>query len=53
MRLWRHAPVERTDPVQRWLAVIAHELSGLGGLALRSTNISDEILSDLELDNRT
>ena len=49
VRLWRHAPVERTDPVQRWLGVIAEELRDLGDLALRGTNISGEILDGLEL----
>jgi hypothetical protein len=53
VRLWRHAPVERTEPVQRWLAVMADELCGLGGLALRSTNISDEILPNVELGRRS
>lgn len=51
VRLWRNAPVERTDAVQRWLAVVAGGLGGPGSLALRSTNISDEVLSGLNFDD--
>jgi hypothetical protein len=49
VRLWRLAPVERTPAVQRWLALIAAELQRLGTGGLKSTNIADELLQDLEL----
>jgi hypothetical protein len=47
VRLWRLAPVERTPAVQRWLAIVAVELCRLGGGRLKSTNIADELLQDL------
>jgi len=47
--LWRHAPVERTPAVQRWLATVARDVRDLGGGALRATNISGDLLQDLEL----
>ena len=50
VRLWRLAPVERTPAVQRWLASIARELQGLGAGRLKTTNIADELLQDLDLD---
>jgi hypothetical protein len=49
VRLWRLAPVERTPAVQRWLALIACELHRRGAGGLKSTNIADELLKDLEL----
>ncbi len=49
IRLWPRAPVERTPAVQRWLAVIAADIRGLGGGALQTTNVADEILTDLAL----
>jgi hypothetical protein len=49
IRLWPRAPVERTPAVQRWLAVIAADIRGLGGGALQNTNVADEILTDLAL----
>ena len=49
IRLWRLAPVERTPAVQRWLASIASELRSLGGGALKTTNIADDLLLDLGL----
>jgi hypothetical protein len=50
IRLWRLAPVERTPAVQRWLAFVARELQRLGAGPLKTTNIADELLHDLELD---
>ena len=49
VRLWPRAPVERTPAVQRWLAVIAAALRGLGGGAVETTNVADEIVEDLAL----
>jgi hypothetical protein len=50
VRLWRLAPVERTPAVQRWLASIAGELQRLGAGPMKTTNIADELLHDLDLD---
>jgi hypothetical protein len=49
VRLWDPAPIERTPAVQRWLALVAADLRGLGAGDLRTTNIPSEILQDLEL----
>jgi hypothetical protein len=49
VRLWSLAPVERTDAVQRWLALLAVDLQKLGGGALKTTNIAPELWSDLGL----
>ena len=50
VRLWRLAPVERTPAVQRWLASVASDLQRHGAGPLKSTNIADELLHDLDLD---
>lgn len=47
VRLWPTVPVERTLPVQRWLAMLAVELIGLGLGGLRSTNLAVEVVADL------
>lgn len=49
VRLWRLAPVERTPAVQRWLAWIAVELQRLGAGPVKTTNIADELLHDVDL----
>lgn len=49
IRLWPTVPVERTRPVQRWLAELAHRLQALGAGAVRTTNIPDEVWRDLDL----
>jgi hypothetical protein len=49
VRLWPTAPVERTRPVQRWLAELARRLQGVGAGAVRTTNIPDDVWSDLDL----
>ena len=49
VRLWQQAPVERTPAVQRWLAVLAGDVCGLGAGALQTTNMGDEILEGLAL----
>jgi len=49
IRLWRQVHVERTPAVQRWLAVIAADISRLGGGALQTTNVAEEILAGLAL----
>ena len=50
VRLWRLAPVERTPAVQRWLVSIAAGLCRCGRCSLRTTNIADELWSDLGMD---
>jgi hypothetical protein len=50
VRLWRLAPVERTPAVQRWLVSVASELRRLGAGPMKTTNIADELLRDLDLD---
>jgi len=47
--LWRHAPVERTPAVQRWLATLAGDVRAAGGGTLHATNISGDLLVDLSL----
>ncbi len=49
IRLWPTVPVERTRPVQRWLAELAHRLQAVGAGAVRTTNIPDEVWGDLDL----
>ena len=49
IRLWRRAPVERTPAVQRWLALLALHLQELGAGSLRTTNLPEELWSDLGL----
>lgn len=49
VRLWQHAPVERTPAVQRWLALIAREVQRSGGGRLLTTNLGEEVLEDLEI----
>lgn len=49
VRLWSLVPVERTPAVQRWLALLACDLGRLGGGALRTTNVAEEILADLAI----
>lgn len=50
IRLWPVVEVERTAAVQRWLAVIANGIQGLGGGAVVTTNIGADILHGLDLD---
>lgn len=52
VRLWDPAPIERTPAVQRWLALLAADLRRLGAGDVRTTNITAEILEDLELGAR-
>lgn len=47
VRLWPTAPVERTRPVQRWLALVAVELRHLGLAGPEATNLADEVVTDL------
>lgn len=49
IRLWPTVPVERTRPVQRWLAELARRLQAVGAGAVRSTNIPNEVWGDLDL----
>jgi hypothetical protein len=50
VRLWSRVAVERTRPVQRWLAIVALELQRLGAGPVKTTNIPDELWSDLGLE---
>jgi hypothetical protein len=52
VRLWSLAPVERTDAVQRWLALLAAELQGWGAGPLLTTNIPAETLADIDLERQ-
>jgi hypothetical protein len=47
VRLWPTAPVERTRPVQRWLAMVAVELIQLGLPRIVATNLAEEVVIDL------
>lgn len=49
VRLWSRAPVERTEPVQRWLALLAEELQRLGAGPVTTTNLPVDVRSDLQL----
>ncbi len=49
IRLWPTVPVERTRPVQRWLAELAGRLQAVGAGAVRATNIPDDVWRDLDL----
>ena len=49
VRLWPVVEVERTLAVQRWLPLIARGLQGLGGGAVVTTNIGDDVLDGLDL----
>jgi hypothetical protein len=49
VRLWSTVPVERTPPVQRWLAELVHRLQAAGAGPVRTTNIPDDVWIDLEL----
>ena len=49
VRLWPFAPVERTAAVQRWLAVLAAALQRHGAGPVTTTNLSAELLADLDL----
>ena len=49
VRLWSRVPAERTPAVQRWLAVVALELQRLGMGKILTTNISSDVLTDMEL----
>ena len=49
VRLWPTVPVERTSPVQRWLAELARRLQDAGAGEVRTTNIPDDVWADLEL----
>jgi hypothetical protein len=50
VRLWSLAPVERTQAVQRWLCHLAVELQRLGAGPVRTTNIAEELYSELGLE---
>jgi hypothetical protein len=50
IRLWSRVAVERTPAVQRWLAVVAADVQALGGGAVKTTNIPEELLADLPLE---
>ncbi len=47
IRLWPLVPVERTPPVQRWLAILAQAAMSAGAGALVSTNVAEDLWRDL------
>lgn len=47
VRLWPTVAVERTRPVQRWLALLAVELLQLGLSGPEATNLAEEVVADL------
>lgn len=47
VRLWPLVPVERTQAVQRWLAILAGAAMNAGAGALVSTNVAEELWRDL------
>lgn len=47
VRLWPTAPVERTRPVQRWLALLAVELVALGLGPVVSSSLAEGVVGDL------
>jgi hypothetical protein len=49
IRLWDHQTIERTDGVQRWLAIVARTVLDACGGRLKSTNITVDLWQDLEL----
>jgi hypothetical protein len=49
VRLWARADVERTEPVQQWLCILASNLQNLGAGPLKTTNIPKNLWSDLGL----
>jgi len=49
VRLWSRVTVERTEAVQRWLALIAVGLQRIGAGPVVTTNIPREIWDDLDL----
>ena len=49
VRLWQVAPVERTPAVQRWLTLVAADLRKQGSGPLLATNLTGELLEDLQL----
>ena len=49
VRLWSRVEVERTDPVQQWLCIIASELQRLGAGTVKTTNIPEKLWSGLGL----
>jgi hypothetical protein len=49
VRLWPVVPVERTQAVQRWLALLALALQRQGAGPVKLTNIPPELWQDLGL----
>jgi hypothetical protein len=49
IRLWSRAAVERTSPVQRWLALLAVHAMAAGCGGVRSTNLAPEAIDGLDL----
>lgn len=49
VRLWPPVVVERTAAVQRWLCLVAVDLVALGCGGLVSSNIAEDLRSDLGL----
>ncbi len=49
VRLWAPVPVERTRAVQRWLALVGVQARNAGAGALKSTNLAEDLWTDLGL----
>jgi hypothetical protein len=49
IRLWPYLEIEKTRPLQRWLALIAGNLQSIGAGVLKTTNIPDDILDGVDL----
>jgi len=52
VRLWPHAPVERTPAVQRWLATVAAGAAAAGAGGVVATNLPETLWRDLVEDRR-
>ncbi len=50
VRLWPRVAVERTRPVQHWLALLARDLQRQGAGELLSTNLADDLWQDIGLE---
>ena len=50
LRLWSLAPVERTEAVQRWLALLVAEFQAAGAGQILNTNLPEALYADLGLE---
>lgn len=47
--LWPHVPVERSEAVQRWLLMVAKYLRDAGAGAVKTSNLSPDLLAEFQL----